>query len=409
MSTTSLWQADTPAAPPPAQLPDAVDIAVVGGGVAGCAAAYWLRQHAPDLRVALVERGALASGASGRNAGFLLQGTAADVVQAVEEYGEDIARRIWAFTQENQRLVEALPAGAIRREAVGSAIAAASPDDANRLERGADLLADLGTNARYLDAAAANRTLGTARFAGALLVDDDGALDPVRLVRYLASESGATLVTHTPVEALEADRRGTLVHTARGTIRAERVVLALNAYAPLLVPDLTLFVRPVRAQMLATAPVAPTLMRPVYSHEGYYYVRRHADGRLLVGGARHLHRDEEVGYEDATTPALQADLEAYLAEHVPAVLPVQVERRWSGTMGFSPDGLPLVGALPGHPESRWCGGFTGHGMGFAVRLARLVVCEMMGEDDAYADLFAWERVAGPGSQVAGLDTVGPAT
>ncbi|MEO1479021.1 MAG: FAD-dependent oxidoreductase, partial [Bacteroidota bacterium] len=96
MSTTSLWQADTPAAPPPAQLPDAVDIAVVGGGVAGCAAAYWLRQHAPDLRVALVERGALASGASGRNAGFLLQGTAADVVQAVEKYGEDIARRIWA-------------------------------------------------------------------------------------------------------------------------------------------------------------------------------------------------------------------------------------------------------------------------------------------------------------------------
>ncbi|MEO1074499.1 MAG: FAD-dependent oxidoreductase, partial [Bacteroidota bacterium] len=129
----------------------------------------------------------------------------------------------------------------------------------------------------------------------------------------------------------------------------------------------------------------------------------------LVGGARHLHRDAEVGYEDATTLALQADLEAYLAEHVPTASPVQVERRWSGTMGFSPDGLPLVGALPGHPESRWCGGFTGHGMGFAVRLARLVVREMVGEEDAYADLFASERVAGLGSQVAGLDVVGPAT
>ncbi|MEM6784733.1 MAG: FAD-binding oxidoreductase [Bacteroidota bacterium] len=392
MPTTSSWQANVPAAASSAPLPPSVDVAVVGGGVAGCAVAYWLRQHAPQLRVALVERGALASGASGRNAGFLLQGTAADVVQAVEDYGEETARRVWAFTQANQRLVEALPAAAIRREAAGSAIAAATADDALRLERGTDLLADLGTNACYLDATDANRALGTAGFAGALLVDDDGALDPVRLVRFLASESGAALVTHTPVEALEADGSGMLVHTARGTMRAERVVLALNAYAPLLVPDLAPFVRPVRAQMLASAPVAPTVTRPVYSHEGYYYVRQHADGRLLVGGARHLHRDEEVGYEDATTPALQADLEAYLAEHVSTASPVQVERRWSGTMGFSPDGLPLAGALPGHPQSRWLGGFTGHGMGFAVRLARLVVREMLDGEDEYADLFSVTRL-----------------
>ncbi|MEL7168208.1 MAG: FAD-binding oxidoreductase [Bacteroidota bacterium] len=392
MSTISLWQAHASSESPSDSLPEVVDVAVVGGGVAGCAVAYWLRQHAPGLRVALVERGALASGASGRNAGFLLQGTAADVVQAVEAYGEDMARRVWAFTQENQQLVEALPASAIRREAVGSAIAAASPDDASRLERGADLLADLGTNARYLDADEANRTLGTAGFPGALLVDDDGALDPVRLVRFLANESGATLVTHTPVEALEADRDGTLVHTARGTMRAERVVLALNAYAPLLVPGLAPYVRPVRAQMLATAPVAPTLTRPVYSHEGYYYARQHTDGRLLVGGARHLHRDAEVGYEDATTPALQANLKAYLDAHVPGASPVQVERRWSGTMGFSPDGLPFVGAVPRHLEVRWLGGFTGHGMGFAVRLARLVVREMVGQEDEYADLFGVARL-----------------
>ncbi|MEM9998000.1 MAG: FAD-binding oxidoreductase [Bacteroidota bacterium] len=373
-------------------MPPAVDIAVIGGGVAGCAVAYWLRKHAPNLRVAIVERGALASGASGRNAGFLLQGTAADVMQAVEDYGEEVARRVWAFTQENQRLVEALPAAAIRREAVGSAIAAATPADAARLERGTALLADLGTDARYLDAIVANRTLGTTGFAGALLVEDDGTLDPVRLVQYLASESGATLAAHTSVEALEADRSGPLVHTTRGTMRAERVVLALNAYAPLLVPDLAPFVRPVRAQMLATAPAAPILTRPVYSHEGYYYARQHADGRLLVGGARHRHRDEEVGYEDATTPALQADLEGYLAEHVPTTSPVQVERRWSGTMGFSPDGLPLLGAVPGHPESRWLGGFTGHGMGFAVRLARLVVREMLGEEDEYPDLLSVARL-----------------
>ncbi|MEM8601921.1 MAG: FAD-dependent oxidoreductase, partial [Bacteroidota bacterium] len=61
MSTTSHWQAHTPAEPRTSPLPDAVDVAVIGGGVTGCAVAYWLRQHAPNLRVAIVERGALAS------------------------------------------------------------------------------------------------------------------------------------------------------------------------------------------------------------------------------------------------------------------------------------------------------------------------------------------------------------
>ena len=125
--------------------------------------------------------------------------------------------------------------------------------------------------------------------------------------------------------------------------------------------------------------------------------------RLILGdawGARApVQTFSEMFYADAV-------LEAG-ARGVLACRPDDVEAL--AAAGFSPDGLPLVGALPGHPESRWCGGFTGHGMGFAVRLARLVVCEMMGEDAAYADLFAWERVAGPGSQVAGLDTVGPAT
>ncbi|MEO1077838.1 MAG: FAD-dependent oxidoreductase, partial [Bacteroidota bacterium] len=62
MSTISLWQAHASSESPSDSLPEVVDVAVVGGGVAGCAVAYWLRQHAPGLRVALVERGALASG-----------------------------------------------------------------------------------------------------------------------------------------------------------------------------------------------------------------------------------------------------------------------------------------------------------------------------------------------------------
>jgi glycine/D-amino acid oxidase-like deaminating enzyme len=174
-------------------------------------------------------------------------------------------------------------------------------------------------------------------------------------------------------------------------LEAEGVVLALNAYLPTLIPALSTVVRPVRAQMLATAPAGRRLREPVYSHEGYYYLHQLPTGEVLLGGARHLHRAAEVGYDDATTEALQADLEAYLRTHFPDFAGVPVARRWSGTMGFSTDGLPAYGPVPGLPRSLWVGGFTGHGMGYGFRMGRLVAAHLLGHPDPFADLFHARR------------------
>ncbi|MEM1118775.1 MAG: FAD-dependent oxidoreductase, partial [Bacteroidota bacterium] len=77
-----------------------VDIAVVGAGITGAATAFWLRRLEPDARVGIAEAEHVAYGASGRNAGFLLLGIHRDYASAVETYGADVARRIWAFTEE---------------------------------------------------------------------------------------------------------------------------------------------------------------------------------------------------------------------------------------------------------------------------------------------------------------------
>jgi glycine/D-amino acid oxidase-like deaminating enzyme len=198
----------------------------------------------------------------------------------------------------------------------------------------------------------------------------------------------------TRVERLEPTGGGVrLVLAGGGAVEAGRVLVAANAYLPALVPELGAVVRPVRAQMLATAPVAPVLPVPVYSHDGFYYARQTADGRVLLGGARHLHEAGEVGHEDATTPALQADLEAYLRAHVPGAAGAPVERRWSGTMGFSPDGLPVLGDVPGVPGAVYAAGFTGHGMGYGLRFGRLAARRLLGEPDDAADLFDAARLA----------------
>lgn len=384
--TYSPWQRPLP--------PAACDVAVVGGGVMGAATAFWLRRLDPALRVVLVEAETLAHGASGRNAGFLLLGTHTDYASAVRAYGRDAARRLWRFTADNARLVWEEGGSAFDLTLTGSVIAAGSPDEVDRLRESADLLAEDGVEAHYLSAEAANARMGSEGFAGALAVSEGGTLHPAKLVRYLAVRSGATVLEGWPVTALEPGPSGVRIAGERGVLGAGQVVLTLNAFLPRLVPEAARFVRPVRAQMLATEPVRPFLGTPVYSHEGYFYLRQLGDGRLYLGGARHLHAEKEIGYDDATTEGLQADLEAYLRTHFPAVGGPAVERRWSGAMGFSPDGLPGVGAVPDVPGATWAAGFTGHGMGFGLRFGLLLARHTLGRDDEAADLFDARRFEG---------------
>jgi gamma-glutamylputrescine oxidase len=374
-----------------------VDVAVVGGGVIGAATAWALGRMRPDLRVAIVEAERLAHGASGRNAGFVLPGTHRDPASAAVAYGAERARRLLRFTLENVALVEALAAEtpAFGYAPSGHWTAAGTPDEAERLRASVALLREEGAEARYLDADEANRRIGSAGFAGALAMDVGGALVPARLVRLLAATSGADLLEGWPVASVENGPEGVRLAGPDGEVlHAAQAVLALNAYLPRLLPELGRFVRPVRAQMLATAPVAPLLDRPVYSHEGFFYLRQGADGRLLLGGARHLHLDAEVGYDDATTEPLQASLTDYLRAHFPGAGSPEVLRRWCGTMGFSPDSLPVVGDVPGVPGAHFACGFTGHGMGYALRFGRLLAHRLLGAPDEAADLFDAARLDG---------------
>ena len=391
-ATTSHWQAETHAVASAELPPASCDVAVVGGGIAGVSTAYWLRQFDPGLDVVIVERERLAHGASGRNAGFLLQGTDADFARTADERGPEAAWRLWQFTQENRDgLVEAVAGADVGLEASGSFSVAGDEAEDVRLRRAAEMLRERGVAVRYLPPEEANARLGSHGFFGALHVESGAMLHPVRTVRALAERSGARVVEGCTVERIEPADSGVRVVTDGGTLAAGHVVLALNAYLPRLVPDLARFVRPIRAQMLATAPLPRCLGEPIYSHEGYYYLRQLPSGEVLLGGARHRHRAAEVGYDDATTDPLQADLERYLRDHFPRFADAPVSRRWSGTMGFSADGLPAFGAVPGVDGSLWVGGFTGHGMGYGFRMGRLVAATLLGQPDPFADLFDARR------------------
>jgi len=363
----SLWLEGTQRAYPRLDGDVAADVAVVGGGIAGIATAYFLAKA--GARPVVLEARGVAEAASGRNAGFLLAGVAENCVAASRRYGAENALRIWKLTRHTQELVRTL--------------VAQHEIDCELRWNGSDQIAgddeewsEVSESARLLSGQGATVSIDAP--ARAVTYAEDGEIDPVRWVRGLAAAAvrlGARIHEDTTVRSAWDGQIG----TDNGTVRAGAIVLCTNAYTAHLVPSR---VRPVRGQMLATAPTGPVFARPAYAKRGYQYWRQRADGRVLVGGWRDTAVDEEVGEEERTTAAVQGHLAEFLRQHG---IDAPITHRWAGTMGFSHDALPYVGHTG--PRLFVCAGFTGHGMAFAPASAEIVATIVRGMSHPDADLF----------------------
>lgn len=377
----------------------ACDVAIVGGGIIGASTAYWLKRLHPRLNVALLDAHTFGFGATGRNAGFLLQGAAVDYATDIQRYGQEKAALLWDFTLENRNLIAAeFDAERIQFASTGSVLLAGDAAEGDRLHVSAALLSESGQAVSYWRADEVTRQTRGIDYAAGIFIRSGACLNSQRLLREIAGRSGAQLLEHHPVHDLQPVSERIALYTPRRRVLAGRVIFALNAYLPQLLPETQAYIRPVRAQMFATKPLPSWLEYPLYSHEGYFYLRQLPDGELLMGGARHLHTDEEVGYDDTTTPALQKDLSDYLLHHFPhlnqALKAAPITQRWSGTMAFTPDGLPLIGNAHGIEGCTWAAGFNGHGMGYGFRFGKLLaeMHDSVYPNNRFARIFSVDRL-----------------
>ena len=350
------------------------DVALVGGGLTGCATAYWLSRLSPELRITIVESGRLASGASGRNTGFISTGTVFDYLSDLADRGPVAARRLWHFTIENRNLLFSELNGALfELESSGSLTVAGSPEEDERLQSCVAYLRADGIPTAYIPRLETNRRLVSKGYHGGLYLPSGAMLHPIRFIQQLADLSQATVLTNHAVQGLVEKHGRVTIETPIRRVFCERVVLTLNAYLPRLYPTLERYVLPVRAQMLATEPMIPRWMQlPAYSHEEYYFVRQTMNGEILIGGTRHFLLQKEDTDKDRLVPSRQIELERYLHDHFPQTKNLSITNRWSGLMGFSPDRFPIIGQVPELPGNYWAAGFSGHGMGFGFRIGKLL-------------------------------------
>ena len=371
------WLEDPKPPLPDTKLDGRADVAIVGAGITGCAAA--LRLAEAGLRVRVHDARGIAEGASGRNGGFALSGGAARYDVARETYGAERAAAFWGWTRDALERMAQLAGDALRR--TGSYRLAADEEEREGILLEHEALREDGFEAEWLDDVPGG---AAGRFLGAIFHPHDASIQPARFVRRLAAraaEAGAEIGEQDRVEDVDA-------------LDADRVLVATDGYGHGLVPELADLIWPTRGQVIASEPLDRVLYdRPHYARQGFDYWQQLPDGRILLGGFRDVSILDELTDVEETTPAIQASLEAFL--HELAGEKVDVTHRWAGIFGLTQDMLPLVGPVPGKDGRVWvAAGYSGHGNVLGFACGELVADALLGRESPQLELLDPVRFSG---------------
>ena len=368
-----------------------VDVAIVGGGLAGLSAAIELADRGRS--VALLEAREVGWGASGRNGGQALAGLACDQAEIESQLGLEEARRVWAMTLEALDLIrERCERFGIDCDwQAGYLAVAESERKAKALRQWHDHMATVyGFHTRWIEPAELPGWIDSPRFHSGVHETLSGHLHPLKYTLGLADAAarlGVRVHEDTPVERLSTGARPVL-HTPKGNVRASQVLLAGNVYLQGLAPQLEARIMPVGTYIVCSRPLGSETVRKLIPSRSAVcdtnfvldYFRPTADERMLYGG--------RVSYSTRTPPDLARSLQQRMAHTFPALRDTPVEFAWGGFVDISMNRAPDFGRLP-HSGNNiyYLQGFSGHGLALTGLAGRLVA-EAMAGDAARFDTFA---------------------
>jgi len=384
-----------------------VDVAIVGAGYGGLWSAHSLLRADPSLRVLVIEREMVGFGASGRNGGWCVGELAGGLGGAVAAWGRDagvaMTQAIIDTVEEIGRVVnaEGIECGFARGGVIRLARTApqltrqrAEVDQYRHHGFGDDVLRPL-TADEATDRLAATDVLGGVHLAPGARVQ------PARLARGLADvveRLGGTIVEHTSVIDVIAGSAAArpMVVTDRGTVRADVVVRATEAYTRDL-PGLRRALVPLYSLMVATEPLDAATWDSIglRDHETFaddrrmvIYGQRTTDDRIAFGG-----RGAPYRFASGINPSTESSsdvhdrIAATLVELFPQLAHVEITHRWGGVLGVPRDWRASVG-LDRSTGIAWAGGFVGEGVA-AANLAGRTIADLVLRPDSPLVALPW--------------------
>lgn len=384
-------------------LPRFVDVVVIGGGAVGAACAYFAARA--GLSVAVLERGAIASGTSSACEGnILVSDKEAGPELTLAQYSQDLWRgelaefgHLWEFESKGGLVVSARPG---------------TQENLARLaerQRNAGITVEMVPGPELLDF----EPQLNPNMSGGAYYPQDAQVQPMLATAHLlrlARELGACVHTCTSVTGfLRQGDAVTGVVTSGGTVSASAVVNAAGTWggAVAALADVNVPVLPRKGYVLVTEPLPVMIRHKVYAAE---YVDNVASsdaglqtspvvegtggGTILIGSSR-----ERVGFDKSFDPQVIAAMAAKAIVLFPFLSRAKALRSYFGFRPYCPDHLPVIGADPRAPGLWHACGHEGAGIGLSVGTGALIAAGLAGVAPAM-DLapFAPERFDVPAPQ-----------
>ncbi|HHG85624.1 MAG TPA: FAD-binding oxidoreductase [Bacteroidetes bacterium] len=348
------------------------DYLVVGAGIVGLSAALRLKELYPQAEVKVLERGALPTGASTKNAGFACFGSVSELLDDLANLGQEAVLKLVQQRWEGlTRLRARLGDTALHYESVGG-FELFRPADQGRFSTCEAAIGQLNALLAPIIGEPdvfrlANGRMPGFGFAGVShLIENrcEGLLDTGRMMRALlhkAQSAGVLVLTATEVVGLEPGASSVEVATANHwRFQAGQVIVATNGFARQLLPKL--MVEPARAQVLITKPIPRLKLKGGFHYDAGYYYFRNVGERVLFGGGRNLDFEAERTDKFALTAQVQDKLEDLLREMILPGQSFEVDHRWVGIMGVGESKMRILRKV--HPRLT-CAVRLG-GMGVAI-------------------------------------------
>lgn len=350
------------------------DVAIVGAGYTGLWTAFYLKEAAPDLRIAIVEANVAGFGASGRNGGWASALFPASLAALARASNRDAAIRMKRTMIQTVAEIGRVAAPWDIDWAHGGTVTFARTP--LQWQRAQDEIADLQswgfTDSALLDAAQTSAISRATDVLGSIFTPHCAAINPAKLVRNLAyavRRLGVEIYEHSPARSIEPG----VVRTNLGTVRAPIIVRATEGYTPSLKGQKRA-IAPVYSLMLATEPLDADTLAQIGFHDRQtfsdgrhliIYGQRTADGRLAFGGrGAPYHFGSAIQERFDHNETVHANLWSTLCELFPAVRNASVTHTWGGPLGIARDWWASVG-LNRKTGLAWAGGYVGDGVGTA--------------------------------------------
>lgn len=378
------------------------DVCVVGGGFTGVATALKLAER--GYSVALIEANRIGWGASGRNGGQLINGISG-LAKIRKKHGEGIADMLWDLKWRGNDIVHDW----VARYHIdcdfksGFVETALKPSHIDDLEKYAAEMDAHNFAHKYAlwDREKTREMLGTDSYIGGFVSYHDGHLHPLNLCigeARAAHELGVRIFEQSPVLRIGHGDKPK-IHTAGGTMEADSVVLAGNAYHHLEPKHLSNLTFPAGSYIIATEPLSEELVNEINPqdlavcdlNEVVDYHRLSADKRMLYGG--------RCNYSGREPASIKASILPRMLKVYPQLNGLRIDYQWGGKIGIVLNRIPLLGRID--DNIYYCQGYSGHGVNATHVMGELVSDAIAGTMEKF-DLFAnMKHFRIPGTQWVG--------